>query len=178
MPGKAEQAALNLEQARDLRASGHSYRDIRRKLDLTAGQLGHIRRTLKRAKAAQTRLHRLKPGATARDLPIGQSVLPPGLRRSLKAAGYLMLGELADRLGDADFPGLETLPGIGPHRAQRVEALLDHYGLLPGPHDLQAAVESFFPEFGDARPVGEGAPVRQAAGRDWTGRAMADIERL
>jgi len=153
MRSKPEQAVLNLEQARDLRASGHSYRDIRRKLALTVSQLGHIRRALKRAKAAQTRLHRIKPDATERDLPISQSVLPSGLRQRLTASGYRTLGDLADRLGDPDFPGLETLPGIGPHRALLIRSLLDHVGLLPGPADLQAAVECLFPEFQDDDPA-------------------------
>lgn len=28
--------------------------------------------------------------------------------------------------------------------------MLDHYGLLPGPDDLKAAIESLFPELGSA----------------------------
>jgi hypothetical protein len=48
MLSKLEQAALNLEEARELRASGSSYRQIGRKLGLTSGQLGHIRRSLRR----------------------------------------------------------------------------------------------------------------------------------
>ncbi len=152
LSGPASSAVLNLEQARDLRALGHSYRDIRRKLGLTTSQLSHIRRALKRAKAAHTRLCRLKPDATERDLPIGQSVLPRGLRQHLTASGYRTLGDLADRLGDPEFAGLETLPGIGPHRARLVKGLLDHFGLLPGPDDLQAAVESLFPELQDEDP--------------------------
>ncbi|WP_176593460.1 hypothetical protein [Sphingobium sp. EM0848] len=149
MLSQPEQAILNLERARELRASGISYREIGRKLALTPSQIGHIRRALSRAKAAQTRLHSTKPNATDRDLPVTQSVLPFGLRQHLKALGYRTLGDLADSLADPDFPGLERLPGIGPHRARLVRALLDHFGLLPGPHDLQAAVEALFPEFQD-----------------------------
>jgi hypothetical protein len=108
---------------------------------------------LTRAKSAQTRLRRIKPDATERDLPIGQSVLPSGLRQRLLAAGYRTFGDLADRLADPDFPGLETLPGIGPHRARLVKGLLDHVGLLPGPSDLQAAIECIFPEFQDGSAV-------------------------
>lgn len=110
MLSQSEQALLNLEQARELRASGSSYREIGRALGLTSSQLSHIRRTLKRAKAAKTRLHSKLPGATDRDLPISQSILPLGLRQTLVAAGYRTLGELSDRLADPDYPGLETLP--------------------------------------------------------------------
>ena len=154
MLSQAEQAILNLEQARELRASGRSYRDIGRTLALTSGQLGHIRRTLKREKAGRTRLRKTKPDATDRDLPFSQSVLPSGLRKRLTASGYRTLGDLADRLADPDFPGLETLPGIGPHKARLVKGVLDHFGLLPGPNDLRAAVEQLFPEFHDRRPAG------------------------
>ena len=154
MLSQAERAVLNLEEARTLRAAGHSYRDIRRQLALSAGQIGQIRRALKRAKAAQTRLHRAKPDATDRDLPVGQSILPKGLRLHLIASGYLTLGDLADRLADPDLPGLEALPGIGPHRARLVKGLLDYFDLLPGPSDLQASIEGLFPEFADdASPV-------------------------
>jgi hypothetical protein len=149
---KAEQASLNVEQARELRASGMSYRQIGRRLGLTSAQLGHIRRTLKREKAGRTRLRSAKPGASDRDLTIGRSVLPAGLRQRLAASGYKTLGDLADRMADADFPGLETMPGIGPHRARLVKRMLDHYGLLPGPSDLQAAIEDIFPELRDAGP--------------------------
>ena len=152
MLSKPEQTFMNLEQARDLRASGRSYREIRRQLGLTSGQLGHIRRALKREKAAMTRLRSAKSHATDRDLPVSQSVLPSGLRKSLTSSGYRTLGDLADRLADPDFPGLETMPGIGPHRARLVRGLLDHFDLLPGPSDLQAAIESVFPEFRD--PLG------------------------
>lgn len=149
MLSQPEQAIINLEQARELRASGMSYREIGRKLALTPSQLGRIRRVLSRAKAAHTRLRAMKPNATDRDLPVTQSVLPFGLRQHLKALGYRTLGDLADSLADPDFPGLERLPGIGPHRARLVKGLLDHFGLLPGPDDLRAAVESLFPEFQD-----------------------------
>jgi hypothetical protein len=147
MLSQAEHAFLNLEQARDLRASGHSYREIRRRLRITSGQLGHIRRALKREKAARTRLAKLKPNATDRDLPVRQSVLPSGLRQCLISSGFQTLGDLADRLADPCLPGLESIPGIGPHRARLVSGLLDQFGLLPGPSDLQAAVERLFPEF-------------------------------
>jgi len=152
MPSRPEQASFNLDQARTLRASGTPYREIRRQLGLTAAQLGHIRRALKRAKAAQTRLRATKPDATDRDLPVGRSVLPAGLRQCLTASGYRTLGDLADRLADPDFPGLETLPGIGPHRVRLVHALLDHFDLLPGRNDLRAEIERLFPDFADAPP--------------------------
>lgn len=143
---QAEQASLNVEQARDLRASGISYRQIGRQLGLTSNQLSHVRRTLKREKASRTRLRTASPQATDRDLPVSRSVLPSGLRQRLIASGYKTFGDLADRLADSDFPGLETMPGIGPHRARLVKRLLDHYGLLPGPSDLQAEIEQLFPE--------------------------------
>ena len=47
------------------------------------------------------------------------------------------------------------MPGIGPHRARLVKGVLDHFGLLPGPSDLQAAIERLFPEFRDAPPTGQ-----------------------
>lgn len=150
MLSQPEQALLNMEQARDLRASGLSYREIARRLELTPAQLRLIRRTLSRAKAARTRLRSTAPGATDRDLPITRSVLPAGLRQQLRKSGYHTLGDVADRLADPDFAGLETLPGIGPHRAMLVSRLLDHFGLLPGTDILQAAVEALFPEFQDA----------------------------
>ena len=145
---QAEQASLNVEQARELRASGTSYREIGRRLGLTSHQLSHIRRTLKREKASRTRLRTASPQATDRDLPVSRSVLPAGLRQRLTASGYKTFGDLADRLADPDFPGLETVPGIGPHRARLVKRMLDHYGLLPGPNDLQAEIEKLFPELG------------------------------
>ena len=144
-----EQAALNLEEARMLRASGCSYRQIGRRLGLSSGQLGHIRRTLKREKAAGTRLRRSTPNATDRDLPVMQSALPSGLRKLLAASGYRTLGDLADRLDDPALPGLEALPGIGSHKAALVKRLLDHYGLLSGSDDLQSAIEQLFPDFAD-----------------------------
>lgn len=144
-----EQANLNLDQARAMRAGGASYREIGRTLGLTANQLGRIRRVLKRAKASDTRLRGRDPAATDRDLPIGSCVLPLGLRQTLKAAGYPTLGALSDALADPAFPGLAALPGIGPHRARLVEGLLDHHGLLPGPEDLRAAVFALFPELED-----------------------------
>lgn len=153
MLSKAGQAAANVEQARDLRAEGVSYREIGRRLQLSSAQLGHVRRTLKREKGARTRLRSTMPTATDRDLPVSRSVLPSGLRRSLSAAGYRTLGDLADRLADPDLPGLETLPGIGPHRARLVHAVLDHFGLRVGSSDLQAEIERLFPELRDAAPV-------------------------
>lgn len=146
MLSKAEQASLNVEQARELRAAGLPYRMIGRRLGLTSAQLGHVRRTLKREKAGRTRLLKSGRHSDDRDLTIGRSVLPAGLRQRLMASGYKTLGDLADRLADPEFPGLETMPGIGPHRARLVKRLLDHYGLLPGPSDLQAEIEALFPE--------------------------------
>lgn len=148
MPSPPHQANLNLKEARVLRASGHSYRQIRRRLGLSAGQLGHIRRALKREKGACTRLRKVH-GTSDSDLPIRQSVLPAGLRQLLTASGFQTLGDLADRLADPAFPGLETLPGIGPQRARLVKGMLDDFGLLPGPVDLRAEVEQLFPELRD-----------------------------
>lgn len=140
-------ATFNLEEARALRAEGWPYRRIGRKLGVSSGQLSAIRRALKREKAAVTRLSRAA-GTSERDLPVGQSVLPKGLRALLVAAGYATLGDLADRLADPDRPGLEAMPGIGAHRAALVTRLLDHYGLLPAVDDLPAAIAEIFPELG------------------------------
>jgi len=152
---QAQQAAANLEEARSLRAAGRSYREIRHMLGITSGQLVHIRRALKREKAARTRLRSTKPQATERDLPISQSVLPSGLRKILASSGYKTLGDIADRLADPDLPGLGTIQGVGPHRAQLVRALLDNFGLFSGPSDLQANIEQLFPEFQDSPPEPE-----------------------
>lgn len=152
MLSQFEQANLNLDRAREMRAGGLSYREIGRKLALTSNQLSRIRRVLKRAKASHTRLRKANPGATDRDLLVMQSVLPSGLRQTLKDAGYRTLGDLADRMTDPDFPGFASLPGIGRHKAQMVNALLDHHGILAGSDDLQAAVEALFPEFQDTGP--------------------------
>jgi hypothetical protein len=149
MLSQTAQANLNLDQAREMRAAGLSYREIGRTLGLTSNQLSRIRRTLKRAKAAGTRLRGKDPNATDADLLVSQSALPVGLRQSLKAAGFRTLGELAQRLADPELPGLEALPGIGPHRAQLVRGLLDHHGLLIGREDLRSAIEALFPEFQD-----------------------------
>jgi hypothetical protein len=151
MLSRSQLATLNLEDARTLRASGQSYRQIKRQLGLTSAQIGLIRRTLSREKAGNTRLLRTTPDATDRDLPVGRSALPAGLRKQLAASGYRTLGDLADRLGDPDLPGLEAMPGIGPHRAALVKRLLDHYGLLPGADDLQRAIEALFPDFAEPR---------------------------
>jgi len=147
MLSQSAQASLNLEQARDLRARGHSYREIRRTLGITPHQLSHIRRALKREKSSRTRLANSSPQATERDLPVRQCVLPSGLRQVLIASGHLTLGDLSDRVADPSLPGLESIPGIGPHKARLVTQLLDHFGLLPGPADLRAEVERLFPEF-------------------------------
>lgn len=140
-------ATLNLEDARALRASGRSYREIGRQLNLSSGQLGHIRRALKREKAGATRLRSKVPGASDRDLPVGRSVLPAGLRKILIAAGYHTLGDLADDLSDPTRRGLKSLAGIGPHKIALVKRLLDHYGVLPGSDDLPAAIRDIFPEY-------------------------------
>lgn len=149
MLSRSQIATLNLEESRGLRAAGCSYRQIKRQLRLTTAQIGLIRRTLSREKAGGTRLARTKPDATARDLSVGHSALPAGLRRQLIAAGYRTLGALADWVGEAGRPGLEAMPGIGPHRAALVKRLLDQYGLLAGSDDLQRAVEALFPELAE-----------------------------
>jgi hypothetical protein len=146
MLSRSAQAALNVEQARDLRNEGRSYREIRRRLGLTANQLAHVRRVLKREKAARTRLTKAQPGATARDLPVLQSALPTGLREILYASGYRTLGAVADGLAAPEQHELEAIPGVGPHRAHLIRALLDRFDLLPGPADLQAEIERLFPE--------------------------------
>ena len=148
MLSRQEQAVANVEEGRALRAAGLSYRQIGRKLGLTSGQLGHVRRSLKREKAAGTRLRSTRPGASERDLPVAQSVLPPGLRKTLTNAGYRTLGDLADRMQDRDLPGVQAMPGIGPHKAALVKRLLEHYGLLAGNDDLRLEIEKLFPEFG------------------------------
>ncbi len=147
MLSKSDQATLNVQHAREMRAAGRSYREIGRALRLSSAQLGHVRRSLKREKAARTRLRSTVTAATDRDLPISRSVLPAGLRRNLIAAGYTTLGDIADRIGDPDRPGLETLPGIGPFRARQVRTLLETLGLYADTHDLEAAVAKIFPEF-------------------------------
>jgi hypothetical protein len=146
MPSPPEQAALNLKEARILRASGLPYRKIRQQLDLSPGQLGHIRRALKREKASRTRLGKRQRGATDHDLPVAQSALPKGLRKILTGSGYETLGDLAERLADTELPGFEAMSGIGPHRARLIKGLLDDFGLLPGSDDLQSEIEKLFPE--------------------------------
>ncbi|TPG49076.1 hypothetical protein [Sphingomonas glacialis] len=149
MLSQLEQVSVNLAAARALRAEGVAYREIGRRLGLTTSQLGHIRRTLKREKAGQTRLQTTMPGATARDLSVGRSALPAGLRRILMTAGYRTLGALADRVADVDQPGLESMPGLGPFRMGLIRAVLDQFGLNAGPSDLQAEVEKLFPDLRD-----------------------------
>jgi hypothetical protein len=161
MFSRSHLATSHLEDARQLRVSGRSYRQIRRELDLSPAQLGAIRRALKREKAATTRLRAKLPAATDRDFPVGQSILPLGLRKILMTAGYQTLGDLADRVSDPAQPGLETLAGIGPHRAILVRRLLDQYDLLPATDDLRAAVEQVFPDFSDSH-AGE-APSKPRA---------------
>lgn len=155
MLSPSQLATLNVEEARALRAAGRSYRQIGRLLGLSSGRLGHVRRTLKREKAAMTRLRSRAPDATDRDLPVGQSILPPGLRKSLVAAGYRTLGDLADRLADPDRPGFQAVPGIGAHKAEQIRRLLDHYGLLPPVDDLRAAIALIFPDLGPSSPPDE-----------------------
>ncbi|MDO7844685.1 hypothetical protein [Sphingomonas immobilis] len=147
MLSPSQLATANLEDARQLRACGHSYRQIGRRLGLSSGQLSHIRRTLKREKAAHTRLRSQTPNATFRDFPISQTVLPPGLRSILQSAGFVTLGDLADRSIDPARAGLGVIQGIGPYRASMIKRLLDHHHLLPGADNLQTAVEEIFPEF-------------------------------
>lgn len=144
-----EQVSVNLAAARTLREDGVAYREIGRRLGLTTSQLGHIRRTLKREKAGQTRLRTTMPGATARDLPVARSALPAGLRHILTRAGYRTLGALADRIADPDQRGLESMPGLGPFRIGLIRTLLDQFGLSDGPVDLRAEVEKLFPELRD-----------------------------
>ncbi len=149
MPSPLEQVSANLAAARALRAEAVPYREIGRRLGLTTSQLGHIRRTLKREKAGQTRLQTTMPGASARDLPVSRSALPAGLRRILTGAGYRTLGDLADRLADPDQPSLAAMQGLGPFRLQLIRTLLDQYALRSGSNDLQAEVEKLFPELRD-----------------------------
>jgi hypothetical protein len=146
MLSRVDQAHLNMQQARELRAAGITYREIARRLLLTSNQLRLIRKALSRSKAAQSRLHAADPHGTSHDLPIGRSILPSGLRERLREAGYRTLGDIAKSLEDPGFPGLETLPGIGPHRANMVRDLLAHFDLLAGPDDLRAKVEAIFPD--------------------------------
>lgn len=143
-------AQSNLDEARELRAAGLAYRAIAQRLALSPSQIAHIRRALKREKAARTRLRKADPDADDRALPVSQSVLPTHLRRRLGEAGFLTLGDLADRIAQSDLPGLEAIPGIGPHRAHRVKTLLDQFGMLPaGPNDLRAQIEQLFPELSE-----------------------------
>lgn len=142
----AQQARANLEQARELRAVGRTYRQIRRQLGLTSSQICRIRRTLKREKAALTRLRLARPKATPRELTVGACDLPPALRRLLAAADFKTLGDVADRMADPELPRLETMPGIGPARATMIRAMLERLALLEGPPDLRAEVEAIFPE--------------------------------
>lgn len=146
MLSKADQATLNLDHARDLRATGLSYRDIRRQLAISPAQLSHIRRALKREKSARTRMLNQSPLATDRDIPIRQTALPIGLRTYLVAAGFRTLGDLSDQLVDEQFSGLLKIPGIGPHKARLVLALLERHDLASTSGDLQTTVERLFPD--------------------------------
>lgn len=145
----SEQASLNLQDARELRAAGLTYRQVGRSLKLSGAQIRHIRKALSREKAARTVLGRGGVDVTERDLPVGRSVLPIGLRRILIAAGYRTLGDLSDILADPDFRGFAAIPGIGPHRARLIDRMLAHAGLSPEVEDLKASVRHIFPEFGD-----------------------------
>lgn len=149
MPSPLEQVSANLAAARALRAEAVPYREIGRRLGLTTSQLGHIRRTLKREKGGRTRLLTTMPGATARDLLVSRSALPAGLRRILLDAGFRTLGDLADRIADADQPPLESLPRLGPIRVRIIRNLLDEFALRAGSSDLQAEIEMLFPELRD-----------------------------
>lgn len=151
----------NLDEARRLRAAGIAYRVIARRLRLSPSQTAHIKRNLKREKAARTRLRNARPDADDRGLPVSQAALPPELRQLLQKAGYVTLGDIAESLSDPDRPPLRTLLGIGPHRERRVQSLLDQLGMLPErPSDLRSQIEQLFPEFSDAHPA---APSRLAA---------------
>lgn len=151
MLSRADQAHLNMQQARELRAVGVAYREIARRLALTSNQMRLVRKALSRSKAAQSRLHAADPHATNHDLPISRSILPSGLRARLKEAGYRTLGDIAQSLNDPGFSGLKTLPGIGPHRANVVRDLLAHFDLLAGTNDLRAEVEAIFPDLEDGQ---------------------------
>lgn len=148
MSNKLEQANRDLDAARDLRSAGTPYREIRRRLGLSVGQLGRIRRALKRERGGLTRL-RSTSGATDRDLPISRSALPSGLRSLLGAAGISTLGDLADRFDERGLAGLNAIPGVGPHRARLMTDLLARYDLWPGGEDLRAEIERLFPELAE-----------------------------
>ena len=147
MASQSDQVAANVAQARTLRDAGQSYRQIGQRLGLTSGQLGTVKRLLKREKAGRTRLRNANRSAEDRDLYVGYSPLPKGLRHMLTKAGYRTLGDLADRINDPDRPALDTLPGIGPHRARLVRTTLEQFGLLDGDSDLRTTIEALFPEF-------------------------------
>lgn len=151
MLSRADQAHLNMQQARELRVAGVAYLEIARRLALTSNQLRLIRKALNRSKAGQNRLQATNPHATSHDLPISRSTLPAGLRERLEAAGYRTLGDIAQSLNNPEFPGLETLPGIGPQRANIVWDLMAHFDLLGGPDNLRAQVEANFPDLEDHR---------------------------
>jgi integrase len=107
MLSKAEQATLNLEQARDLRAAGASYREIGRKLTLTSSQLSHIRRALSRAKAAQTRLRRASPDATDLGLPVRRFL--KAHRDSLARRGLGRLRPVFPMFGGQRYEGVRSV---------------------------------------------------------------------
>lgn len=146
MLNKLQQARINLNATRRLRAAGHTYWQIKRELRLTSAQLRRIRRELGREKGAITRLRKRLPKAGPRDFSVNAASLPRDLRTRLIGAGYRTLGDLADRIADPDLPRLETIAGIGPSRAELVHDLLDYYGLRAGSDDLQSEIEALFPE--------------------------------
>ncbi|MBC9034371.1 hypothetical protein IAG41_18440 [Sphingomonas sp. JC676] len=77
------------------------------------------------------------------------------MRRILILSGFKTLGDLADRLADPNIPELQTLPGIGPHRARLVKDMLDDFGLLAGTEDLRAAIEALFPDLREGHEIAD-----------------------
>ena len=106
----AQQARANLERARELRAAGRTYRQIRRQLGLTSSQICRIRRTLKREKAGLTRLSLLNPKATPHELSVGACELPPALCHAAADHGRLLADTLfgiEDEAGDLLQAGID-----------------------------------------------------------------------
>lgn len=144
--GQFERAVLNTNEARRLRASGFSYCQIKLELGIGSRQLCRIRAKLRREKAVSTVRCLTVPCATNRDLPISCSALPPKVRKILTSGGvYHTLGDLADRLTDRRFKGLEGMPGIGPYRAALVSGLLDRLDVRSLASELKSDVELVFP---------------------------------